>query len=65
MGCSRAHRINKYNKQIHNSLTVHYNSWNLKFDSFSEFQSVISDSAPPPPFIRERHYDVLRAKIDM
>ena len=31
-------------KQVHNSLTVNDNSWTLKFDNFSEFQNVISDS---------------------
>ena len=31
-------------KQVHNSLTVHDNSWTLKFDNFSEFQNFISDS---------------------
>ena len=50
-------------KQIYNSLTVHDNSWTLKFDNFSEFQNVISDSSPTPP--PELHYDELRAKINM
>ena len=30
---------------VHNSLTVHDNSWALKFDNFSEFQNVIGDSS--------------------
>ena len=38
-------------KQVHNSLTVHDNSWNLKFDNFSEFQNVISDNPPSPSVI--------------
>ena len=29
-------------KQVHNPLTVHDNSWTLKFDNFSEFQNVIT-----------------------
>ena len=33
--------------RVHNSLAVHDNSWVLKFDSFSEFQNVISDSPLP------------------
>ena len=37
-------------KQIHNSLAVDDNSRALKFDNFSEFQNVMSDSPPPPPF---------------
>ena len=49
-------------KQIHNSLAVDDNSRALKFDNFSEFQNVISDSLPPPP---QRPYDALRTKIDM
>ena len=50
--------------RVHNSLTVHANLWALKFDNFSEFQNVISDSPPPPPTpIPQRHYDVLRTKI--
>ena len=32
---------------VHNSLIVHHSSWALKFDNFSEFQNVISDSPPP------------------
>ena len=35
--------------QVHNLLTVHNNSWALKFDNFSEFQNVIKDSPPPSP----------------
>ena len=34
-------------KQLHNSLAVHDNSWTSKFDNFSDFQKVISDSSPP------------------
>ena len=34
---------------------------NFKFDNFSEYQNVISDSTPS----RKRHYDALRTKIDM
>ena len=30
-------------------MTVHDNLWTLKFDNFSEFQNVISDSPPHPP----------------
>ena len=41
---------------------VNDNSWTLKFDNFSHFQNVISNN---PPLTRERHYDVLRTKIDM
>ena len=38
-------------RQIYNPLTVHDSSWTLKFDNFSEFQNVISDSTTPthPP----------------
>ena len=32
-------------KQEYNLLTVHDNSWTLKFDKFSELQNVISDSS--------------------
>ena len=46
--------------RVHNSLTVHANLWALKFDNFSEFQNVISDSLHPTP---EHYYDVLRTKI--
>ena len=55
-------------KQIHNSLAVDDNSRALKFDNFSEFQNVISDSSPPLPLPRpqpQRYYDALRTKIDM
>ena len=31
-------------RKVQNSLTVHGNSRTLKFDNFSEFRSVISDS---------------------
>ena len=48
-------------RQVLNSLTVHDNSWTLKFDNFSEFKNVISDSLSSP----KRHYDALRTKIDM
>ena len=34
----------------------------FEIDNFSEFQNVISDSAPHPP---QRHYDALRTKIGM
>ena len=45
---------------------ANYNTWTLKFDNFSELQNVISDSLPsPPPVTHDRHYDALRAKIDM
>ena len=46
---------------MYNSLTVYDISWALKFDNFSEFQNMISDSLPT----HERHYDVLSTKIDM
>ena len=36
--------LSTLSKRIHNSLTVYDNSWALKFDNFSEFQNVISDS---------------------
>ena len=51
----------------HNSLTGHDNIRDLKFDLFFfffEFQKVISDKPPLPPS-PQRHYDVLRTKIDM
>ena len=31
---------------MYNSLTVYDISWALKFDNFSEFQNMISDSLP-------------------
>ena len=34
-------------KQVQNSLTVHDNSSTLKFDKFSDFQNIISDSPHP------------------
>ena len=36
----------------------------LKFDNFSEFQNVISDSILPP-FPPQRHYDALLTRIDI
>ena len=54
--------------QLHNSMTVHDNSWALKFDNFSEFQNVISDRPPSPASpspSHKRHYNALRTKIDM
>ena len=50
-------------KQVHNSLTVHDNSWTLKFYNFSDFQDVISDSAHPTPTL-EGHYEALCTKTD-
>ena len=32
--------------RVHNSLTVHDNSWSLKFDNFSEFQNVKTLAEP-------------------
>ena len=52
-------------------MTVHNNLWTLKFNNFSEFQSVIGNSPcsttlpPPPPSPTQRHYPALRTKIDM
>ena len=40
------HELDTLSIRVHNSLTVHDNSWALKFDCFSEFQSIISDSPP-------------------
>ena len=48
-------------RQVLNSLTVHDNSRTFKFDNFSEFKNVISDSLSAP----KRHYDALRTKIDI
>ena len=38
-------------EKVDNSLTVHDNSWTLRFDNSSEFQGIISDSnlIHPPP----------------
>ena len=49
--------------QVHNLLTVHNNSWALKFDNFSEFQNVIKDS--PPPLNPQCYYDTLCTNIDI
>ena len=43
-------------KQVPNSLTVHDNSWTLKFDNFPEFQNVISDSPQRAP-LRHTAYE--------
>ena len=42
-------------KRAHNSLSVHGNSWTLKFDNFSLFQNVINDS-PVPSNVIMTHY---------
>ena len=55
------HELGILSIRVHNSLTVQDNSWALKFDNFSEFRNVISDSTPNP----QRHYGALRTKIDM
>ena len=55
------HELDTLSIRVHNSLTVHDNSWALKFDNFLEFQNVISDSSPTP----QRHCDALRTKIYM
>ena len=60
MGCTAGHKLGTLSIQIFNSLIVYDNPGTLKFDNFSEFQNVISDS--PTPW---RHYDTLRTKIDM
>ena len=46
-------------KQVPNSLTVHDDSWTLKFDNFPEFQNAISDSSQRAPLW------TLRTKIDV
>ena len=56
------HELGTLSIRIHNSLIVYGNSQDLKFDTFSEFQNVISDSIPPPH--PQRHYDALRTIID-
>ena len=43
------HELDTLSIRAHNSLTVHDNSWALKFDNFCEFQNVISDSTPSRP----------------
>ena len=43
------------------SIDIHGNSRTLKFDNFSKFQYVISDSPPPLSVIMT----LLRTKIDM
>ena len=44
-------------KQVHNSLTIQDNLWTLKFDNFSEFYNVISDSPFLPPSRDNRFND--------
>ena len=56
MGCSRT-----WTKQVQNSLTVHDNSWTLKFHNFSEFQNVINVSPPAESVIMMHR----RTKIDL
>ena len=56
MGCSRT-----WTKQVQNSLTVHDNSWTLKFHNFSEFQNVINVSPPAESVIMTHR----RTKIDL
>ena len=41
------HELETLSIRVPNFLTVHDNSWALKFDNFSEFRNVISDSPPP------------------
>ena len=40
----RGHEVGTLSIRVHHSVTVHDNSWALKFDNFSEFQSIITDS---------------------
>ena len=47
MGYTAGHELGTLSIRICNSLTVYDNSWVLKFDIFSEFRKVISDSPPP------------------
>ena len=42
------HELGTLSIRVHNSLTVHYNLWALKFDNFSEFQNVKRPPHPPP-----------------
>ena len=42
------HELVTLSIRVHNSLTVHDNLWALKFDNFSEFQNVMSDTQRPP-----------------
>ena len=42
------HELGNLSIRVHNKLTVHDNSWALKFDKFSKSQNTISDSLPPP-----------------
>ena len=42
------HKLGTLTMQVHNSLTVHNNLWALKFDNFSESQTTICGSSPPP-----------------
>ena len=41
------HELGTLSIRVHNSLTVYGNSWALKFDHFSEFQSALSDIPAP------------------
>ena len=43
------HKLGTLGIRAHNSLTVHDNSWALKFDNFFEFQNVISDTSSFTP----------------
>ena len=57
--------IDKWSFSIDNKVYIreaNYNTWTFKFDNFSEFQNVISDTLP---LTRERCYDSLHTKIDM
>ena len=38
------HKLGTLSIRVHNSLTVHDNLWALKFDNFSEFQNIASES---------------------
>ena len=42
-----------------------FNYCSFKFDNFSQFQNVISDSTPPLTPNRERHHYSLLTKVDM
>ena len=45
------HELGTLSIRVHNSLTVHDNSWALKLDNFSEIQNVSSDNPLPPSVI--------------
>ena len=45
------HELGTLSIRLHNSLTAYDNLWALKFDNFSEFLNIISESPSPTPSV--------------